>query len=116
MSVEAISGGKIEIRRYDQDTDPTAVHIVATLDDKLCRFLTAGDVDGDGKKEMVAATHKAGLWLLRPGEGMWKKELIDADSSGFEHASILLDLDEDGRDELYVASDDQAELQALRSF
>ena len=110
VSVEAISGGKIEIRRYDQDTDPTAVNIVATLDDKLCRFLTAGDVDGDGKKEMVAATHKAGLWLLRPGEGMWKKELIDADSSGFEHASILLDLDEDGRDELYVASDDQAEL------
>ena len=34
-------------------------------------------------------------------------ELIDADSSGFEHAAILLDLDGDGRDELYVASDDQ---------
>jgi len=110
VSVEAISGGKVEIRRYDHDTDPTAANIVATLDDKLCRFLTVGDVDGDGKKEMVAATYKAGLWLLRPREGMWKKELIDADSSGFEHASILLDLDEDGRDELYVASDDQGEL------
>ena len=110
VSVEAISGGKVEIRRYDHDTDPTAANIVATLDDKLCRFLTVGDVDGDGKKEMVAATYKAGLWLLRPREGMWEKELIDADSSGFEHASILLDLDEDGRNELYVASDDQGEL------
>ena len=110
VSVEAISGGKVEIRRYDQDTDPTAANIVAMLDDKLCRFLTVGDVDGDGDKEMVAATHKAGLWLLRPGEGMWEKDLIASDSSGFEHASILLDLDEDGRDELYVASDDQAEL------
>ncbi|MEE8218601.1 MAG: hypothetical protein V3S03_06505, partial [Vicinamibacteria bacterium] len=37
-------------------------------------------------------------------------ELIDADSGGFEHASILLDLDGDGRDELYVASDTQKEV------
>ena len=36
--------------------------------------------------------------------------LIDKDSSGFEHASILLDLDADGRDELYVASDRQSEV------
>jgi hypothetical protein len=56
---------------------------------------------------MVAAAMRSGLWLLRPGEDEWSKELIDADSSGFEHASILLDLDSDGRDELYVASDDQ---------
>jgi hypothetical protein len=107
VSVEAVSGGKVEIRRYLTGTDPTAGEIVATLDDQLCRFLTVGDVDGDGTKEMVAAAMRSGLWLLRPGEDEWSKELIDADSSGFEHASILLDLDSDGRDELYVASDDQ---------
>ena len=30
---------------------------------------------------------------------------IDKESSGFEHAAILTDLDADGRDELYVAND-----------
>ena len=67
-------------------------------------------MDGDGKKEMVAAASKSGLWLLRPRKDRWDKELIDAGSGGFEHASILLDLDGDGRDELYVASDNQREV------
>jgi FG-GAP-like repeat len=107
VSVEAVSGGRVEIRRYDAGTDPKQGAVVAELDDTLCRFLTAGDVDGDGQREMVAATHKKGLWLLRPAEGAWQTELIDSESSGFEHASILLDLNDDGKDELYVASDDQ---------
>jgi hypothetical protein len=109
VSVEAISGGRVEIRRYDADTDPQAAVVVAELDDKLCRFLTAGDVEGDGQKEIVAAASKSGLWLLRPGSP-WTVELIDDDSYGFEHAAILCDLDENGVDELYVASDKQGEV------
>jgi hypothetical protein len=35
---------------------------------------------------------------------------VAEDSSGFEHAAVLADLDEDRRDELYVASDDQHEV------
>jgi len=114
VSVEAVSGGKVEIRRYLAETDPLAGEIVATLDDQLCRFLTVGDVDGDGIKEMVAATLRSGLWLLKPLEGEWSTELIDDDSSGFEHASILLDLDGDGRAELYVASDDQHQVRRYK--
>src|SRR5438094_9109 len=58
-----------------------------------------------------AAANKRRLWLLRPfRNGPWEKELIDAGSGGFEHASILLDLDGDKRDELYVASDNQKEV------
>jgi hypothetical protein len=43
-------------------------------------------------------------------EGPWRRELIDKDSAGFEHASILADLDGDGVDELYVASDRHKQL------
>ena len=110
----------IEIRRYDADTAPDAGQVVATLDDRFCRFLTAGDVDGDGREEMVAAAFRSGVWLLRPpaagGEqperarGKWTVTSIDRNSSGFEHAALLTDLDGDGRDELYVAADDQGEL------
>ncbi len=103
----------VEIRRYDADTKPAEGKVLATIPDHLTRFLTAGDVDGDGKKEMVAAAFKSGLWLLRPGadpKGPWTASSIDKDSSGFEHAALLTDLDDDGRDELYVASDDQGEV------
>jgi hypothetical protein len=114
VAVEAVSGGQVEIRRYDAGTAPGAGAVVASLDDTQTRFLTAGDVDGDGKREMVAAGMKSGLWLLRPGAApataAWAKSAIDADSGGFEHAALLADLDGDGRDELYVASDDQGEI------
>jgi hypothetical protein len=112
VSVEAVEGGQLEIRRYDHGIDPAAGRVVARLDDRLCRFLTPGDVDGDGKKEIVAAAMKSGLWLLRPAAGVepWSLTSIDRGSSGFEHAALLADLDGDRRDELYVASDDQGEV------
>ena len=51
-------------------------------------------------------------WLLRPGEGgkPWKSRRIDRNSAGFEHAALLTDLDGDGMDELYVASDKHFEV------
>jgi hypothetical protein len=109
VAVEAVAGGRVEIRRYDADTDPADGTVVATIEDKLCRFLTAGDVDGDGDTEMVAAAHKSGLWLLEPGDdpkARWTITSIDRNSGGFEHAALLTDLDGDGTDELYVANDD----------
>ena len=122
VAVEALTTGRgaglqivepVEIRRYDAGTPPDAKVIIATIPDRLCRFLTAGDVDGDGKKEMIAASFSKGLWLLRPGKdpkSEWGVESIDRDSGGFEHAALLTDLDGDGTDELYVAADVQGEL------
>ena len=122
VSVEARTSGSgaatqivepVEILRFDAGTDPKARNLIATIDDRLLRFLTSGDIDGDGKKEMVAAGYKSGLWLLRPGadpKGNWQLQQLDRNSSGFEHAALLTDLDGDGRDELYVASDDQGEV------
>ena len=113
VSIEAVEGGPLEIRRYDAGTDPSGGFTIATLRDGMCRFLSAGDVDGDGKKEMVAAAKDTGLWLLRPGadpRAGWSVSLIDPDSKGFEHAALLADLDGDGTDELYAASDNDREL------
>ncbi len=113
VSVEAVAGGRVEVLRFDADTDPAQGMLITSLDDSLTRFLTAGDVDGDGIKEMVAAASKSGLWLLRPGSdprAEWSIESIDRNSGGFEHAAILTDLDGDGLDELYVANDDEGEV------
>jgi len=77
-----VAGGQVEILRFEAGTEPRGGTKIASLEDKLCRFLTVGDIDGDGRKEMV-----------------------DADSRGFEHAAILVDLDGDKTDELYVAND-----------
>jgi len=103
----------VEIRRYEADTPPDQGVVIATIDDRLTRFLTVGDLDGDGSDEMVAAAFSSGLWLLRPGRdpnSEWAIESIDRDSSGFEHASYITDLDGDGTDELYVAADEQGEV------
>jgi hypothetical protein len=103
----------VEVRRYEAGTKPTDGKTIARLDDRLMRFLTAGDLDGDGKKELVASSFSRGVWLYRPGadpNGNWQGQLIDSDSGGFEHATILTDLDADGRDELYVASDNHKEV------
>jgi hypothetical protein len=102
----------VEIRRYDADTDPKEGVVIAEIRDRLCRFLTAGDIDGDGKQELVAAAFQSGLWLLRPGAkgAKWKATSIDRNSGGFEHAAILADLDSNGSDELYVASDKHNEV------
>jgi hypothetical protein len=116
-SVEAVAGGRVEILRYDADTPADAGALIASLDDTMCRFLTAGDVDGDGRKEMVAAANKSGLWLLRPGSdphAQWMLTSIDRDSSGFEHAALLTDLDRDGVDELYVANDKAGQVNRYR--
>lgn len=103
----------VEIRRYDVETPSDAGIVVATIPDQHARFVTAGDVDGDGRKEMVVASFSTGLWLLRPGKdpkSEWGVENIDRDSGGYEHAARFADLDGDGIDELYVADDKQGEL------
>jgi hypothetical protein len=117
VCVEAVSGGQVEILRYDATTPADAGNLIATLPDGLCRFLTSGDVNGDGKGEMVAATHRSGIWLLTPGEDArraWRIESVDGESSGFEHPTLLADTDGDGVDELYVANDPAREVNCYR--
>lgn len=84
--------------------------VMATLQDRQARFLTPADTDGDGKSELVAAGMTSGLWILRPAGNTLSATLIDADSSGFEHAVDAADFDGDGKDELYVAADREHEI------
>jgi hypothetical protein len=105
---------KTLIKRYRFENGEYVGDVVCTLPDQLCRFLNAGDVDGDGKPELIASTHKQGIWLARPRDGEWPVELVDANSSGFEHATVLADLDGDGVQEIYVAADDQHEVRRYR--
>lgn len=104
---------RTEVWRYEADTPADEGVVIAGLDDRLGRFLTPSDLDGDGKKEIVAALFAKGVWWLRPGDDPkkpWRKKAIDRRSSSFEHAAIALDLDEDGKQELYVASDNDGEI------
>ncbi|MFH1436804.1 MAG: VCBS repeat-containing protein [Pseudomonadota bacterium] len=104
----------VEIIKFSPDeSGQLAGKTVASINDAQCRFLVAGDVDGNGKTELVAAAMKTGLWLIRPGDGeTWKTESIDKDSSGYEHSMFLADMTGNGKPELYVAADDQHALNA----
>jgi hypothetical protein len=65
--------------------------------------------------DLVAGGLSSGLWLIeQTGDGGWKKSVIDANSSGFEHPVLLADLDGDGKLEIYVASEAQSELRRYR--
>jgi hypothetical protein len=107
-------GDTTRIRMYRFDNGITIPIDIASLPGRLCRFLCFGDTDGDGNKELIASTKSSGIWkLVPPGEGSgkeWQKTLIATDTSGFEHATYLFDGDRDGKDEIYVASDDQREM------
>ncbi len=108
------SADKVVITEYTWDGGTYVGQARCKLADGLCRFLNAGDVDGDGKPEVIASTHKQGLWLVRPVGDAWTTELIDADSGGFEHATALADLDGDGVQEIYVVADQQKQIRSYR--
>jgi len=105
----------LRIPRYELEGETFVERDPATVPDCMARFLTWGDVDGDGTNELVVATKNAGLWLLRrPERGDGTAEQIDAESGGFEHATLVADLDGNGTAELYVAADAQHQLRRYR--
>jgi len=106
-------GDSTRLRMYHFDGENIVHRDIASLPGKLCRFLTYGETDGDGRKELIAFTSKSGIWKMEPpadSDGTWKKSLLATGSSGFEHAAYLYDFNGDGKDEIYVASDNQKEL------
>ena len=104
---------QVEIRQFDfKGGSPAGHRVVATLDDHQLRFMVAHDFDGDGQQEIVLAGMKSGLHMLRAQtDGSYRLEPIVADSGGFEHAFNVLDLNGDGRSQIYVANDNGKKLE-----
>ena len=117
------SQGKLEIIEPLQIIQFTWVkekwreRVIATLPKGVqARVLLAGDTRGEGKPHLFVTTMRDGVWELIPAGPLepFLSFQIDANSSGFEHAAGLADLDADGRPELYVAADDQDEIRVHR--
>lgn len=100
----------VTIKEYTRKDGAWESVVVTTVPDRQMRAIAAGDVNADGKTDLVAGGLGSGLWLFEQGDDGWTKTLIDENSSGFEHPVLVADLDEDGNLEIYVGSEDQGEL------
>lgn len=106
-------GATTMLREYRWQDGEMVGEKVLDLPGKLCRFLVMGDTDGDGRPEIVAATRQDGIHAIYREGGAWTKRTIARGNrtSSFEHATIVMDWDGDGADDVFVASDDQKKVQ-----
>jgi hypothetical protein len=115
---ESNRGGEVQLLTRAENLDePWQVHPIAV--DPVVHRLRWGDLDGDGRPELVHAPlfgrgsdgprdpKPAHLWAFRPpqklGQGRWETWKID-ETLTVLHGLHVGDLDGDGRDEVLTAS------------
>ncbi|QDU69512.1 FG-GAP repeat domain-containing protein [Engelhardtia mirabilis] len=118
QSVSAAEGDPVEIQSFTWDAAKGAMVAGPSIEIEgcMCRFLCGGDTDGDGTNELIASTNNGGIYKLERKGGAWESDRIVAPyaSGGFEHATILIDLDGNGTDEVIVANDNKDQVLCVR--
>src|SRR5262249_57357482 len=76
----------------------------ATCGDKCDRLrdIEQGDVDGDGKPDLVIATHDQGVIAVVHPEQGWRVEEVDRSPDTFVHEIEIGDVDGDGTAEFFA--------------
>jgi hypothetical protein len=118
LEAEGLEGedAVVILRRWVWSGSDVAHDVDVPLEGSMCRFLNLGDTNGDGTKEIIASTKNEGIFSAFPEGDIWSSKKLVAGfvSGGFEHATVVMDWDGDGKDELFVASDSQKSLNIFR--
>lgn len=112
-------GGKGNVTRFLIDgANISAAEVIHELPGPMCRFLNAGDTDGDGVQEIIASTRENGIRSIYLDGDTWKSRPVAPSftSGGFEHATVVFDWDGDGIDEVFAASDPPSHARRLYRF
>ena len=97
----------MELREHTWTGRGRRVRVIAAIEEVQCRSLAVGDVDHDGRDEIVAGCKLAGLYVLnRAGARQWRRICLDPRSTAAVHAVLVADVDGDGDNEILSASDD----------
>ena len=92
-------------RPEDPDTGRWLKRVLGGTNDEVM-FLDVGDLSGDGRQEVVAATRSAGILVFRSGVDttMWTESMIPMPARcGTGKAVRIADLNADGRADLVVS-------------